>query len=97
MSVCELPRGRYSAWSAVSSAVRWLSTAGCVDPRYGGDTLTIRSEPQGEVTVLTISDNGPGLGLYIVRDLMELNGGRIDYSATPEGGAAFTLRLPRPH
>jgi PAS domain S-box-containing protein len=37
---------------------------------------------------------GSGLGLYIVRDLMRLNGGEVSYAPVPGGGAAFTLRLP---
>jgi PAS domain S-box-containing protein len=37
---------------------------------------------------------GSGLGLYIVRDLMRLNGGEVTYAAAPGGGAVFTLRLP---
>jgi signal transduction histidine kinase len=37
---------------------------------------------------------GSGLGLYIVRDLLALNGGTVAYTETPGGGATFTVRLP---
>ncbi len=38
---------------------------------------------------------GTGLGLHIVRNLLTLNGGDIEHSVTPGGGATFTIRLPR--
>ena len=40
---------------------------------------------------------GTGLGLYIVKKLIEANTGSIDYSPAPGGtGACFTVRLPQP-
>jgi PAS domain S-box-containing protein len=38
---------------------------------------------------------GFGLGLYIVRQLVEAHGGVIQVSSTPGDGAAFTVELPR--
>lgn len=37
---------------------------------------------------------GTGLGLSIVKSLVEHMGGEISLSASPNGGAAFTIRLP---
>lgn len=37
-----------------------------------------------------------GLGLYIARQIAELHGGSLQVGASPLGGAAFTLTLPRP-
>ena len=37
---------------------------------------------------------GTGLGLYIVRQLAEANGGTIAYANHPTGGGCFTVRLP---
>jgi signal transduction histidine kinase len=37
---------------------------------------------------------GTGLGLYIVRGLVEAHGGRIEISDAPGGGALFAIELP---
>jgi signal transduction histidine kinase len=37
---------------------------------------------------------GTGLGLFIVKTLTEANGGRVEASTSPDGGACFSLRLP---
>jgi PAS domain S-box-containing protein len=40
---------------------------------------------------------GTGLGLTLVRSLVEAMGGRIWYETAPHGGASFRLTLPVPH
>jgi len=37
---------------------------------------------------------GTGWGLAVVRRIAELHGGRVTAANCPEGGAAFTLRIP---
>jgi signal transduction histidine kinase len=37
---------------------------------------------------------GTGFGLYIVRRLVEVNNGRIEYRPAPSGGSCFTVTLP---
>jgi signal transduction histidine kinase len=37
---------------------------------------------------------GSGIGLSVVRDLVELHGGRVSVTAAPTGGARFVVELP---
>lgn len=45
-------------------------------------------------SVASSSGKGTGLGLYIVSQLAQAQGGDIRYSRLPEGGASFSVRLP---
>jgi signal transduction histidine kinase len=44
----------------------------------------------------TTKSGGTGLGLAIVHRIAEAHGGRVWVRNCPEGGAAFTIRIPRP-
>lgn len=44
----------------------------------------------------TKGDDGNGLGLDIVKEIVESHGGRIDCQTAPGKGAAFAIRLPVP-
>lgn len=37
---------------------------------------------------------GTGIGLFIVKQIVELHGGSIQYTANPEGGSIFTVNIP---
>lgn len=43
----------------------------------------------------TTKSNGTGLGLAIVHRIAEVHGGRVTARNCPEGGAAFTIEIPR--
>jgi len=43
---------------------------------------------------VTTKPDGTGLGLALVKQILEAHGGRIRVSETPGGGATFELRLP---
>jgi two-component system sensor histidine kinase HydH len=43
----------------------------------------------------TTKDEAAGLGLAIVHRIAEVHGGQVLAANCPEGGAAFTLRLPQ--
>lgn len=36
---------------------------------------------------------GTGIGLALVKEYMDMIGGKVDYSLTPEGGSCFTLKI----
>jgi len=40
------------------------------------------------------SERGAGLGLYVVKRVAELHGGRVEIDSEPGRGSTFTLRLP---
>jgi two-component system sensor histidine kinase HydH len=40
-------------------------------------------------------ENAPcGIGLYVARSVVRAHGGEIDWSASPEGGSTFRIKLP---
>jgi signal transduction histidine kinase len=39
--------------------------------------------------------SGMGLGLYIVRHVVQAHGGSVDVESTREAGTTFVVRLPR--
>ena len=44
---------------------------------------------------VTTKSHGLGIGLTIVRTIVDAHGGTIEAHNNPEGGATFTVRLPR--
>ena len=59
-------------------------------PGLAEDVLRRAFEP-----FFTTKNTGTGLGLAVVDRVMEVHAGSVSAQNCPEGGAAFTLRLPR--
>jgi signal transduction histidine kinase len=85
--------------------------------RHGAGSVVVTLEPSGEGTLISVSDEGPGvpeenlgqvfgrfwrsgrpggtgLGLYVVRGLVEAHGGSVGVRRADSGGALFTVYLP---
>lgn len=58
----------------------------------------IREQDEGRLfePFFSTKETGTGLGLSVVAHVAEAHGGSVIAENCPEGGAAFTLRLPRP-
>ena len=61
-----------------------------------GATLSDEERQQAFELNPTAQRQGTGWGLAVVRRIAELHGGSVAAANCPEGGAAFTLRIPRP-
>ena len=58
----------------------------------------VRLVADGDDDSADISSNSLGIGLYIVREIVQAHGGTIAVSSTDLDGTRFTITLPRaPH
>jgi signal transduction histidine kinase len=94
----------------VSASLVWRVLANLVDNSVraagSGGHVVIRIE-SGLETVLEISDDGPGfgggppgwagIGLSVVRQLLDSAGGRLEVGAAPAGGAQVRLTFGPAH
>jgi signal transduction histidine kinase len=71
---------------------------GCVELRVAdsGQGLSEQALPRVFEPFFTTKPSGTGLGLAIVARIVEVHGGESAAANRPEGGAAFTLRIPQP-
>ena len=89
-----------------------------IDASGKNGQITIRTHGDGETSILSVIDSGPGvpiadrtrifqpyistkesgmgLGLAVVRSIVEDHGGHISVTDAPTGGAQFDLQLPIP-
>jgi signal transduction histidine kinase len=68
-----------------------------VEVRFRDDGRGFEGDPSklGRLFQRGSSSRGTGVGLYLVRVLMERMGGKVEFAAAPEGGFAATLRFQR--
>jgi len=91
----------------LSNAVHASSPQGevMVSGRRDGDVLELSVEDTGPGVddavrgrlfepLVTSKSSGIGLGLALVKRIMERHGGSIRYQPRPQGGSQFTVRLP---
>jgi signal transduction histidine kinase len=60
-----------------------------------GEMLSDEQRQQAFELLPTAQRDGAGWGLAMVRRIVELHGGTVTVANCPDGGAAFTLRIPR--
>jgi signal transduction histidine kinase len=73
------------------------AATGCVELEIAdsGPGLADETRQRAFEPFFTTKSHGTGLGLAIVNRIAEVHGGLAIAANCPEGGAAFTLRLPR--
>ena len=59
-----------------------------------GGTLTVRAQVDGAAAVLQLGDTGTGLGLAVVKRIVDDHHGEIEVRPGAGGGTVFELRLP---
>jgi signal transduction histidine kinase len=90
----------------VTVVVEPLETAGARAVRAGGEGITVCVRDEGDGVAPELVPRifrqfwrakrrgGAGLGLYIVKGLVEAHGGTITVRRAPEGGAEFRFTMP---
>jgi signal transduction histidine kinase len=69
----------------------WIQIDVCDDgPGIPAPLLSRVFEP-----FFTTKDEGSGYGLYLAHEIIQEHGGRLDVSNMPQGGACFSIYLPR--
>jgi signal transduction histidine kinase len=61
-----------------------------------GPTMSDQQRQQAFELLPAVQRGGTGWGLAVVRRIAEMLGGSVMVANCPEGGVAFTLRVPRP-
>ncbi|MFN8640890.1 MAG: hybrid sensor histidine kinase/response regulator [Candidatus Binatia bacterium] len=63
-------------------------------PGIGGDEIDTIFEKYKRGRATSSTMEGSGLGLFIVKSVVDAHGGRIEVRSAPGAGATFTIRLP---
>lgn len=71
-----------------------VSSSPCIEIRDQGNGISNDQVNAIFEPFFTTSSTGTGLGLYIARELAELNQSRLEYEPNPGGGCCFRIFLP---
>lgn len=92
--------------NTMAHAGNWSRLALLAEPSRGAIVLTVRDDGVGLDAMATarlyapftprVGSQGPGLGLYLVRRIVEAMGGTTEARSVPGGGLLHKLRLPHP-
>lgn len=106
---CDIDRMRQVVVNLLTNAVEAIDGPGTVTVGVvttpGVTTLTVADTGHGMEPALayqifdlffTQKASGTGLGLPIVKHIVDAHGGTIDVTTRPNQGTTFTIRLPRP-
>ena len=63
-------------------------------PGISKDDLDVLFQPFGRGRAASTLAEGTGMGLYVVKQIIEAHNGRIDVQSEPGRGATFQIRLP---
>jgi len=66
-------------------------------PGIPPDDVRVLFQPFGRGRAAASLAEGTGMGLYVVQQIVEAHGGRIDVQSTPGQGTTFRIRLPLAH
>ncbi len=73
--------------------------------KHGAQSIAVAISPAGSGVQITVTDNGPGLpadfdpaarkglGMRVVGALLRQHRGKLEFGASPSGGASFSIRL----
>lgn len=67
----------------------------CLEVLDDGPGIPAALETQIFEPFFTTASSGTGLGLYLARELCELNAARLDYIRRPQGGSCFRITFSR--
>ena len=79
-------------------ASRWRFTLveghAVVEVTDNGEGMPVEARDKMFVPFFTTKPTGTGLGLVIVKKIMDLHGGQIEIDSTPGGGTSVRLVIP---
>lgn len=89
---------KYGAGKPITIRLRDLGEAACIEVVDGGRGIEVRDQARIFECFERATDeahvSGLGLGLWIVRQIVEATGGTIDVTSQVGEGSTFTVRLP---